>query len=69
MRRPRLDPVRARRLARERLRERVLLISRSSNPWVSGGYRQARLAARAVGSTVTGRQLGWVAHQIGRAHV
>ncbi|MGI3784524.1 MAG: CDP-glycerol glycerophosphotransferase family protein [Janthinobacterium lividum] len=62
MRRPHLDPVRARRLARNRLRVGLLEASRSPNPWVAGSYRQARRAARAVGSRVTGKQLGWVAH-------
>ncbi|GAB2583803.1 CDP-glycerol glycerophosphotransferase family protein [Microlunatus antarcticus] len=62
MRRPRFDPVKARQRARQRLRERILVVSRSHNPYVAGSFRQARLAARAVGSRVTGRQLGWVAH-------
>jgi CDP-glycerol glycerophosphotransferase len=59
---PRLDLVRARRQARTRLREALLEASRSQNPWVSGSYREARQLARAVGSRVTGKQLGWVAH-------
>ena len=62
MRRPSLDLVRTRRLARQRIRNGLLELSRSPNPYVAGGYRQARLAARTVGSKVTGRQLGWVAH-------
>ena len=62
MRRPRLDLVRTRRLARERVRTRLVELARSDNPYVARGYRQARVAARAVGSRVTGRQLGWVAH-------
>ena len=64
MRRPHLDLdlVRARRQARVRLREALLELARSDNPWVASGYRQSRLAARAVGSRVTGKQLGWVAH-------
>ncbi len=62
MRAPRLDLVRARRQARARLREALLEASRSHNPWVAGGYRRGRQAARALGTRVTGRQLGWVAH-------
>ena len=62
MRRPRLDLVRVRRQARVRLRETLLELARSDDPRVAGAFRQSRLAARAVGSRVTGRQLGWVAH-------
>ncbi|HEY0239434.1 MAG TPA: CDP-glycerol glycerophosphotransferase family protein [Friedmanniella sp.] len=62
MRRPRLDLARARRRARLRLRAAVLDISRSDNPRLIAGYRQTRALARSVGSRVTGRQLGWVAH-------
>ncbi|WP_091184273.1 CDP-glycerol glycerophosphotransferase family protein [Microlunatus flavus] len=58
----RLDPVQLRRQARTRLRTTLLELSRSENPTVAKGYRQARQAARAVGARVTGRQLGWVAH-------
>ena len=60
MRRPRLDLVRVRRQARVRLRETLLQLARSDDPRVAGAFRQSRLAARAVGSRVTGRQLGWV---------
>ena len=62
MRRPRLDLGRARRRARQRLRDTVVEIARSPNPRVAAGYRQSRLVARAIGSRVTGKQLGWVAH-------
>ena len=62
MRAPRLDLVRARRQARVRLRVALLEASRSENPWVAGAFRQGRQIARTVGTRVTGRQLGWVAH-------
>ncbi len=62
MRRPGLDPARLRRQARERLRTTLLELAHSEDPRVAGTYRRVRQAARTVGSQVTGRQLGWVAH-------
>jgi len=56
------DLVRARALARQRLRKALQEASRSTNPYVAGGYRQGRAVARAIGARVTGKQLGWVAH-------
>ncbi len=62
MSRRRLIPARLRRQVRERVRTTVLEVVRSENPRVAKGYRRVRLVARTVGSRVTGRQLGWVAH-------
>lgn len=62
MRPVRLDPATVRRLARERVRAALVELAHSEDPRVAAGYRRARQAARTLGSQVTGRQLGWVAH-------
>ena len=50
-----------RRTQRARLSRTLVKISRSPHPGVRRGYRTTRRLVRDVGSSLTGRQLGWVA--------